>query len=64
MGRKYIDCRQISSDKKCSLAMVADTENELVEAAVQHAISFHKHQDTPELRQQIRSVIKDGNPPA
>jgi predicted small metal-binding protein len=47
----------------CTLALSADTENELLEAAVQHAISVHKHADTPELREMIRSGIKDGTPP-
>src|SRR3712207_7896263 len=41
----------------------ADTEGELLEAAVQHAVAVHRHQDTPELRDQIRSAIKDGMPP-
>lgn len=64
MGRKFIDCREIPSDVKCSLALVADTENELVEAAVLHAVNVHHHQDTPELRNQIRSAIREGSPPA
>ncbi|MCB8823254.1 DUF1059 domain-containing protein [Microvirga rosea] len=63
MGRKFIDCREIPSDMNCSLALVADTENELVEAAVMHAVSVHRHQDTPELRSQIRSAIREGSPP-
>jgi hypothetical protein len=34
-----------------------------VEAAVQHAVAVHKHQDTPDLRQMIKSGMKDGTPP-
>ncbi|MGO4705098.1 DUF1059 domain-containing protein [Microvirga sp. 2MCAF38] len=64
MGRKFIDCRGMPSDVKCSITIMADTEGELMEAAVQHAVAVHKHQDTPELRQQIKSAIKDGSPPA
>ncbi|MGO4573656.1 DUF1059 domain-containing protein [Microvirga sp. 2TAF3] len=64
MGRKFIDCREVPSDVKCSLALVADTEGELLEAAVQHAVTVHHHQDTPELRSQIRSAMHDGSPPA
>jgi hypothetical protein len=30
-----------------------------VEAAVQHAVAVHSHEDTPELRDGIRSGIKD-----
>ena len=33
-----------------------------VEAAVEHAVAVHKHQDSPQLRQQIRSCIKEGTP--
>lgn len=62
MGRKFIDCRAFPSEMKCSIAISADTENELLEAAVQHAVAVHRHQDTPELRDQIKSVIRDGMP--
>jgi predicted small metal-binding protein len=64
MGRKFVDCRQIPSDVKCTLALVADTEDEVLEAAVLHAVTVHHHQDTPELREQLRGVIKDGAPSA
>lgn len=63
MGRKFIDCREFPSEMNCSIAIGADTEGELLEAAVQHAVTVHRHQDTPELRDQIRSAIKDGIPP-
>jgi protein-arginine kinase activator protein McsA len=36
----------------------------LLEAAVQHAISSHEYEDSPELRQQLRTLFKDGTPPA
>jgi predicted small metal-binding protein len=62
MARKYIDCRHFPSDAKCSVAISADTEDELVEAAAQHAVAVHKHQDSPQLRQQIRSSIREGDP--
>ena len=63
MPRKYIDCREVPSESNCSVALAADTDSELLEAAVQHAVAVHKHQDTPELRQQIRNAIKEGTPP-
>jgi predicted small metal-binding protein len=62
MGRKFIDCREFPSEMNCSIAIIADTEGELLEAAVQHAVAVHGHQDTPELRDQIRGIIKDGMP--
>jgi predicted small metal-binding protein len=63
MGRKFIDCREFPSETNCTIAISADTERELVEAAVQHAVAVHRHQDTPELREQIKGIIKDGTPP-
>ncbi len=63
MSRKYIDCREYPSDMNCSVAMSADSENELLNAAVQHAVAVHQHQDTPELRSQLRQLFKDGTPP-
>lgn len=63
MTRKYIDCREFPSDAHCSVAISADSEDELLEVAVQHAISVHKHEDSPELRSAIRGLIKEGMPP-
>jgi predicted small metal-binding protein len=63
MARKYIDCREFPSETNCTVAISADSETELLEVAVQHAVTVHKHQDTPELRDQIKSAIKEGAPP-
>jgi len=56
--RKSIDCRDYPSEKNCSLK-IAGTEEEVVDAAVQHAVSAHGHQETPELRERIKSMLKD-----
>jgi predicted small metal-binding protein len=56
--RKSIDCRNYPSEKNCSLK-ISGTEEEVLDAAVQHAVSAHGHDDTPELREQIRSMLKD-----
>ncbi len=63
MTRKYIDCREFPSDTHCSVAISADSDEELLEVAVQHAVSVHKHEDSPELRSAIRGLIKEGMPP-
>ena len=63
MERKFIDCRQFPSEMNCTIALSADTEAELLEAAVQHAVAVHGHQDTPELREQIKGAMRDGMPP-
>jgi predicted small metal-binding protein len=59
MARKYVDCRETPSVMNCTVAIAADSEDELVEAAVNHAVSVHSHEDTPELRQMVRQGIKD-----
>jgi predicted small metal-binding protein len=63
MARKFIDCREIPSDTNCSVAISADSDQELLEAAVQHAIAVHKHEDTPEFRKQLQQAFKEGTPP-
>jgi predicted small metal-binding protein len=62
--RKYIDCREAPSETGCTVAISADTETELLEAAVQHAVAVHRHEDTPELRTMIRQAIHEGEPAA
>jgi predicted small metal-binding protein len=47
----------------CSVALCADTDEELLTAAVQHAVAVHQHQDTPELRAQLQKLFKEGTPP-
>jgi len=51
------------SESNCTVAISADTERELVDAAVQHAVAVHGHTDTPEFRSQIKGAIKMGTPP-
>ncbi len=63
MARKYIDCREVPSDMNCTVAISADTDKELIEAAVQHAVAVHGHQDTPEFRKEIMGAMHEGTPP-
>ncbi|MBV9333303.1 MAG: DUF1059 domain-containing protein [Candidatus Eremiobacteraeota bacterium] len=62
MARKFIDCREYPSEMKCTIAISADSDDEVVEAAAQHAISVHRHDDSPELRTMLRSAVKEGAP--
>ena len=64
MARKYIDCRQFPSETKCTVAISADSEKELMEIAVQHAVAVHGHKDTSEFRGQLKKAFKEGMPPA
>jgi predicted small metal-binding protein len=59
MARKYIDCREVPSEMNCTVGLAADSEDELLEAAVQHAVAVHSHDDTPELRSMIRQSMKE-----
>src|ERR1035438_7117575 len=63
MARKYVDCREMPSESKCTVAIYADSEKELIEVAVQHAVKVHGHQDTAEFRQMLKQAIKEGSPP-
>lgn len=63
MARMYVDCREFPSEKGCTVAISADSEAELLEAAVQHAVAVHGHQDSAELRQQLKALLKNGTPP-
>ncbi|MES2298859.1 MAG: DUF1059 domain-containing protein [Pseudomonadota bacterium] len=63
MARKFIDCREFPSESKCTVAISADSERELIEAAVLHAVAVHGHQDTPQFRQQLSEAIREGRTP-
>lgn len=55
--RKMADCRRFESESKCSLTIIGE-EQEVVKAAAEHAASVHGHADTPELRDQIRTMLE------
>jgi predicted small metal-binding protein len=59
MTRKYIDCREYPSEVGCTVAIFADSDDELLEAAARHAVDVHGHEDTPELRDQLRSLFRE-----
>ena len=63
MSRQYIDCCEYPSTMHCSVALSADSEKELLSAAVQHAVAVHGHADSPELRKQLTAMFKPGTPP-
>ena len=56
--RKVIDCRLYPSEKNCSLT-ISGTEEEVLSVAVRHAVQEHGHKDSPELRQQLKGLLKD-----
>jgi uncharacterized protein DUF1059 len=58
MTRKWIDCRDFPDDTGCTLYLSGE-EDYVLQAAVEHAVSAHGEQNTPELREQLRSMLKD-----
>ncbi len=55
--RKVIDCRDFPSEKNCTLT-ISGRETEIIDAAVEHAVSAHGHKDTRELRDALRKSMK------
>lgn len=56
--RKAVDCRDTPSEVPCTLT-ISGEEEEVLEAAVQHTVSRHGHEDSPLLREMIRIGMKD-----
>ena len=57
MGRVMADCRRWPSESNCSLTIIGE-EEEVVRAAVEHAVSAHGHEDSEDLRQQTREFLE------
>lgn len=49
------NCGSMPSEKNCRLVIMApeDQKDDLLDAAVEHAVKSHGHTDTPELRAEI-----------
>jgi predicted small metal-binding protein len=61
MARKMIDCRTMPSEINCTLTIAGEAE-EVLDAATAHAVAKHGHEDTPELREQLRGALVDAEP--
>ncbi len=57
MDRMMADCRRFASDTDCSLTIIGE-EEEVVATAAQHAEAVHGHENTAELREQIRAGLE------
>ena len=55
--RKMADCRRFESDNGCTLTIIGE-EEEVLDAAAQHAVAAHGHAEGPELREQIRAILE------
>jgi len=56
--RVIIDCRDFPNEIGCTL-LISGNKKEVLNAAVRHAVEEHGHQDTPELKRQIKSLMKN-----
>ena len=57
MERVMADCRRFESDSNCQLTIIGPADD-VVAAAVQHAVASHGHEDTPEMREQVRAFLE------
>lgn len=57
MARMMADCRRFESDSQCSLTIIGE-EDEVLDAGIAHAVASHGHEDTPELREQLRATLE------
>lgn len=58
MARKYLDCREHPDHTGCTLYLSGE-EDHVVQAAAEHAAAVHGMPDTPETREQFRSMLKE-----
>ncbi|HEX3830256.1 MAG TPA: DUF1059 domain-containing protein [Sporichthyaceae bacterium] len=58
MTRKIIDCGAVPNERGCTLALTGEEEEVLV-AAVAHAVAEHGHTDSAELRTALRAALTD-----
>jgi hypothetical protein len=62
MGRYYVDCRSMPSESNCSL-YISGEKDHVINAAAEHAVSVHGHEDTPELREEIAGQLQEESTP-
>jgi predicted small metal-binding protein len=60
MARMMADCRRWPSDANCSLVIIGE-EDEVVQAAAEHAASVHGHENNEELREQLRGFLESAD---
>ncbi|HUA69858.1 MAG TPA: DUF1059 domain-containing protein [Solirubrobacteraceae bacterium] len=57
MARMMADCRRWPSEMNCSLVIIGE-EDEVVQAAAEHATSVHGHENNEELHAQLRGFLE------
>lgn len=59
MARKVINCADFPGATSACTLSIAGTDDEVMAVAVAHAKSAHGHDDSPQLREAIRSLMKE-----
>ena len=57
MGRVMADCRKFPSESNCSLTILGE-EEEVIKAAVDHAVSHHQHERSDKLREDVKGMLE------
>ncbi len=58
MGERVMaDCRRFESESNCQVTIIGP-EDDVVAAAAQHAAASHGHEDKPEFRERLRSMLE------
>ncbi len=54
------NCAKMPSENNCKLVIMApqDQKEDLLDAAVAHAVKHHSHEDTPELREEVGKSLE------
>ena len=56
--RMVADCRKMPSEKHCDVYM-SGSKQHVLDAAVDHAVGSHGHQNTPELKAEIEGMLEE-----
>lgn len=60
MALMFVVCSDFIDDADCTVTLGAETLEETIEAAVEHAYATHGEEDTPALRESIRYSVRQG----
>ncbi len=54
------NCADLPSEKNCQVVIMgpADQRDDVLDAAVAHAVRTHQHEESPELRTEIANLLK------
>lgn len=55
--RVLLDCRDFPNEIDCTL-VISGKLKEVMKISLRHAVEEHGHKNTPELRKQIKAMIK------